>query len=102
MANNKQAKVKLTPPDRKQCQAMKPNGNTFMTLGGVPGRVRCRKPAWCIIYELKPNPKDGQKGSMSLCKECLQVFYQQEGSTKVRMEQIVKPKTKRSESHRKS
>ena len=39
--------AKLTPPDPKQCQAMKPNLYTFMTLGGRPGHDRCtNKPVW--------------------------------------------------------
>ena len=37
----------LTPPDLGQCQAIKPNGHTFMTLGGRPGMERCKsKPVW--------------------------------------------------------
>ena len=63
----------LIPPDKKQCQAEVPNGNTFMSLGGVPGRVRCgNKPSW-ISTEAKPGP-DGRCGSMSLCDNCKQVL----------------------------
>lgn len=66
-------KVKLIPPDRKQCQCLKPNGNTFMTFGGIPGRVQCTNKPCVIVKELKP-AKDGLKGSMSLCAECFEVF----------------------------
>lgn len=67
---------KLTPPDLTQCQADVPNGHTFMTLGGRPGRVRCTNKPDVIAYENAPGP-DGQKGSMSLCKRCLTVFNKQ-------------------------
>ncbi len=59
----------LIPADPKQCQAEKPNGNTFMTLGGRPGLVRCdNKPTW-IMTEDKPG-RDGLQGSMSICLDC--------------------------------
>lgn len=61
-------KAKLTPPDPKRCQA---ESRSFMTLG--PGRVRCSNTPTVIITEKKPGP-DGQRGSMSLCAECLPVF----------------------------
>lgn len=67
---------KLVPPDLKQCQAEKPNGNTFMTLGGQPGLVRCENTPLFIVTEKEPG-EDGQKGSMSLCAECLEVFLKQ-------------------------
>lgn len=70
---------KLTPPDKKQCQAMKPNGNTFMTFGGVPSLVRCKNKPTVILTERKPNPKDGQRGSMSLCNDCRDVLLKQLG-----------------------
>lgn len=66
----------LTPPDLKQCQAEKPNGNSFMTLGGRPGMERCKnKPKW-IATEKKPGP-DGLTGSMSLCAGCRKVMEKQ-------------------------
>lgn len=72
----KSTKPKLTPPDLKQCQAEKPNGHTFMTLGGRPGLERCRtKPVW-IAKEIKPG-EDGQRGSMSLCNACRRVMERQ-------------------------
>lgn len=74
----KKKKVVLIPPDRKQCQAEKPNGNSFMTLCGVPGHVRCtNKPA--VILEENKKGKDGQIGSMSLCADCHAVFIKQLG-----------------------
>jgi hypothetical protein len=69
---------KLTPPDLEQCQAEKPNGNTFMTLGGSPGLVRCENKADFIAVE-KEKGKDGQRGSMSLCTKCRLVFVKQMG-----------------------
>lgn len=65
-------KEKLTPPDRKQCQAF-PNQLKWnpWSVGGAPRQmpVRCsNKPTW-IAKETKPG-EDGQRGSMSLCEEC--------------------------------
>ncbi len=68
----------LIPPDMNRCQAEKPNGHTFMTLGGRPGRERCTDlPAW-LATEKEPAP-DGQIGSMSLCDDCRAVFLKQVG-----------------------
>lgn len=69
---------KLIPVDKKQCQAEKPNGYNFMTLGGVPGRVRCTNAPSAIITETELG-KDGQRGSMSLCQGCWLVAAQQLG-----------------------
>lgn len=74
----KQKKVKLIPPDRKQCQAEKPNGNTFMTLGGVPGLERCKNKPSVIATERKPG-EDGLRGSMSLCSDCFTKLIEQQG-----------------------
>jgi len=68
----------LTPPDKKRCQAEVPNGNSFMTLGGRPGRVRCSNVPAFIAKEKRAG-KDGRKGSMSLCEECSKVFSAQMG-----------------------
>lgn len=58
----------LIPPDYKQCQTLKPNGNTFMTFGGVPGHVRCtNKP---VFIALEPKRPGSERGSMSVCKAC--------------------------------
>lgn len=66
----------LTPPDPKQCQAEVPNGNSFMTLGGRPGRERCtNKPLW-IATEKVPGA-DGLTGSMSLCQRCREQMEKQ-------------------------
>lgn len=80
-------KKKLTPPDPKQCQAEKPNGNSFMTLGGRPGMLRCENKPSVIVYENKPGV-DGQKGAMSLCKSCLAVLNKQMPVGYVRVEAI--------------
>jgi hypothetical protein len=55
-------KNKLIPVDKKRCQALKTNGNNFMTFGGVPRMMRCDNKPTVIV-----------KGSMSLCDECLTV-----------------------------
>ena len=68
----------LTPPDIKRCQVEKPNGHTFMAFGGVPGLVRCEAKPSVIVSEKEPGP-DGQKGSMSMCLGCLEVFSKQAG-----------------------
>lgn len=71
MSNQKEKK--LTPPDRNQCQAEVPNGYSFMTLGGVPGRVRCKnKPTWLVIEASAG--EDGQRGSMTVCDSCCVVL----------------------------
>lgn len=73
----KRETIKLIPPNKKQCQVEKPKGNTFMTLGGVPGLVRCTNKPTVIVAERNPNPEDGQRGSMSMCPECFAVFKKQ-------------------------
>lgn len=70
----------MTPPDKDRCQAEKPNGDSFMTLGGrYGGRVRCTSKPTMIITEVKPPPGQTELGSMSLCDECKAVFDKQEG-----------------------
>jgi hypothetical protein len=70
------SKPELEPPDLKQCQAEKPNGYNFMTLGGRPGRVRCTSKPTVIATEVKPGA-DGLTGSMSLCDDCRAVMEKQ-------------------------
>jgi hypothetical protein len=66
-------------PDLDQCQAEKPSGDTFGTLGGgVLRRVRCPNPPSFIATEREPG-KDGLVGSMSLCSGCKAVFEKQMG-----------------------
>jgi hypothetical protein len=78
MKNDKQLKP-LTPPDLQQCQAEKPNGNSFMTLGGRPGLERCTsKPT--VIAEEALAGADGRHGSMSLCEECRKALIRQLGA----------------------
>lgn len=83
----------LTPPDLDRCQADKPNGCTFMTLGGKPGLVRCSNKPAVIATEAKPGP-DGQIGRMSLCAECLEVFQVQMPSGYATFKIIESPKPK--------
>ena len=65
------------PPDLKQCQTEIPNGNTFMTLGGVVGRTRCGNGAVYLVIENGPSEKAGLIGSMTMCRECKNVFLTQ-------------------------
>ncbi len=44
----------FTQVDLDQCQAEKPNGHSFMTLGGRPGLVRCTNKPSVIITEDEP------------------------------------------------
>lgn len=81
--------VKLIPPNKKQCQAEKPNGNTFMTLGGIPGRVRCTNKPFVIVIEREPNPQDGMRGSMSMCPECFAVFKEQNDITNYKLRAVL-------------
>jgi hypothetical protein len=73
-------KEKLIPPDINQCQADKPNGNTFMTFGGIPKMVRCRNVPEFIAMENNPK-RNSERGSMSVCRECSQILIEQLGLT---------------------
>lgn len=70
-------KTKLIPPDKKRCQAIKLGGcrpsAEAMFIIGPRTETRCSNKPSVIIFENKP-ASDGQKGSMSLCSECLKVF----------------------------
>lgn len=81
----------LTPPDLKQCQALIPNGFTFMTFGGVPGLVRCREVPITIATELAP-ASDGRTGSMSLCANCWAKLIEQSGAYFASFAPIINPK----------
>lgn len=87
MSASEKKQKPLTPPDPKRCQAEVPNGHSFMTLGGRPGRERCKKAPSCIIVEVAPG-KDGRCGSMSLCDDCLEVFTKQVGLKGIRVEPL--------------
>jgi hypothetical protein len=80
----------LTPPDTAQCQADIPNQNTFMTMGGTsPNRkyIRCTAKPTVIVHEMMAG-KDGRRGAMSLCGDCLKVFKAQKGTPPVRVEPL--------------
>lgn len=81
MKTKKTKKVKLIPPDPKQCQAEERPGGpySFMTLGPIPPLQRCRHRPVCIVKEIKPSKKDGQRGSMSLCGAHLAVMLEEYG-----------------------
>lgn len=85
-------KPKLIPPDLKRCQAEKPNGCTFMSLGGVPRMIRCKNTPEFVAKERKPG-KDGRRGSMSICRECLGVMVSQRGPNYAKLTPIYKLKS---------
>lgn len=66
----------IEPPDLKVCQAIKPNGKSFMSIGGKPGMIRCNNKPTVIATETKAGD-DGFIGSMSLCDECMNVSLKQ-------------------------
>ncbi|KKM19829.1 hypothetical protein LCGC14_1651720 [marine sediment metagenome] len=66
----------LEPADKERCQADKPNGQGPFTLGGGHKMVRCTNKPSVIATENKPG-EDGQKGSMSICTDCLTKFTKQ-------------------------
>jgi hypothetical protein len=68
----------LDPPDLKRCQAERPTGHSFMTLGPRQKHVRCHEVPVAIATEKEP-AADGQRGSMSLCGHCFEVFQKQAG-----------------------
>jgi hypothetical protein len=67
----------LIPADLTRCQADKPNGESFMTLGGGHKMVRCESVPTVVAYEQDVQDDDGMRGSMSLCDDCLKVFEKQ-------------------------
>lgn len=79
----------LEPPDLKRCQAEVPNGHSFMTLGGRPGRERCKNKPTVIIEEVVPG-KDGQRGSMAVCHSCWAVALKQLGAHMIWARPILK------------
>lgn len=83
--------IMLEPPDVNQCQCMKPNGNTFMTLGGVVGMVRCTNKPVAIATEVQPR-EDGLRGSMSLCLECWAACIKRMGAFHASYEPILPQK----------
>ena len=66
----------MIPIDKDRCQTEKPNKVNHFTLGGEPKMIRCNNKPTVIATETKPN-KDGIKGSMTMCDECLQVAKNQ-------------------------
>ena len=80
--------MKLTPPDKKQCQAMVPNGNNFMTFGGVVGRTQCTNRPSSIIKEVLSHHDDKNCGSMSVCKSCLEKAYELYGKKYFKVKEI--------------
>ena len=67
----------LVPPDRKQCQCLRKDGN-FMTLGPVTQK-QCENKPIVIVTEKKSTRKDKKKGSMSLCAHCWGKMIEQLG-----------------------
>ncbi len=89
---SKAVKLKpLIPPDLKRCQAEKPNGHSFMTLGGVPGHERCKDKPTVVVTEVQP-ADDGRHGSMSLCHPCWAQALKQLGAWAISSEPILDEK----------
>ena len=65
------AEPKLEPPDTARCQAERKVG-AFALGGRIGKRSRCERAPTVILEETQPGD-DGQRGSMSLCDECLAV-----------------------------
>lgn len=78
---------KLSPPDPRQCQALKPNGENFMTFGGGHKMLQCKeRPVW-LATENHPG-KDGMRGSMTLCDTCSETMKAQLGETFATLEPL--------------
>ncbi len=92
MPEQKKPKPKLIPPDKKRCQALRPNGNNFMTFGGVVGMERCKEVPTVIITELNRSEIDGLIGSMSLCDHCLGKAKEQLGEAYFIVKEIKRKK----------
>lgn len=71
--------TKLEPADLTRCQAEIPNGVNAFTMGGDLSKKhdRCSNEPTVIATERSPG-EDGDTGSMSLCDDCLAVFYGQD------------------------
>lgn len=70
---------RLAEPDLNQCEAEKPNGTNFMTMGGPSSRrSRCTAKPDVIATEREPR-EDGLRGSMCLCFSCAGVMKVQLG-----------------------
>jgi hypothetical protein len=82
------AKKEMTPPDPKQCQSLIPNGNTFMTLGGVPGWDRCLNEPVVIVSEVVSSVEGEPPGSMSLCRHCANKLLELQPDTEFTFEFI--------------
>lgn len=72
----KKAPKKLTPVDLAQCQGEHQVG-AFTCGGRIGERTRCTNSPSYVAKEKKPNPKDGLRGSMSLCRTCKEVCERQ-------------------------
>lgn len=66
----------MIPIDKNRCQAEKPNGVNFMTLGGEFKMIRCNNTPTVIATETNAG-HDGLKGSMTMCDDCLKIAEKQ-------------------------
>lgn len=62
---------KLIPVDLERCQAEITLAHGPFVLGPRPKPHRCPNPAAYVIEELKASAEDGQKGSQSVCVDCV-------------------------------
>lgn len=77
-STKKTKKVKLTPPDPKQCQGERRVG-AFAMGGRIGELIRCTNKPTVIATERKAGA-DGLKGSMSLCDSCQAKMEKQLGA----------------------
>jgi hypothetical protein len=80
----------IEPVDLQQCQAEVPNGCTVFSLGGVPGKVRCKNRPTAILKEHKIG-RDGHQGQMSVCEDCCRQFLLAYGAGVCMIEPIPQP-----------
>lgn len=69
----------LDPADTHRCQAeVHIKRSPFIMGGKVYETQRCENRPVVVVTEKRPGP-DGLIGSMSLCRDCLAVFQEEDG-----------------------
>lgn len=71
--------VELEPVDKTRCQAETITYPNFMQLGGQRKVERCAKKPVIVATEKEPG-RDGLRGAMSLCANCLIEFQKKMGA----------------------
>ena len=83
----------IEPVDVDRCQT-EWKGGSFMTFGPRP-LERCKNKPIFIAVENKPNKKDGEVGSMSLCEKCSTVMLTRMGEDYAMLIKIAPRKQKK-------